>query len=77
MSFPHYFQHDKMDCGPTCLQIISKYYGKSISADVLRKKSQLNREGVSLLGISQAATSIGFNPNYALGFFFQKKGVDF
>ena len=60
MSFPHYFQHDKMDCGPTCLQIISKYYGKVIPVDLLRKQSQLNREGVSLLGISQAAMSIGF-----------------
>lgn len=49
-----------MDCGPTCLQIISKYYGKSIDVDLLRKKSQLNREGVSLLGISQAAMSIGY-----------------
>lgn len=50
-----------MDCGPTCLQMISKYYGKSYSLSTLRDKSFLTREGVSLLGISQAAENIGFH----------------
>lgn len=27
-TFPHYQQLDSMDCGPTCLRIIAKYYGK-------------------------------------------------
>ncbi len=58
--FPHYRQLDKMDCGPTCLRIIAKYYGKSYSLQSLREKSFITREGVSLLGISDAAESIGF-----------------
>lgn len=49
-----------MDCGPTCLKIISKYYGKNISLESLRKHSNFNKEGVSLLGISEAAEKIGF-----------------
>ena len=49
-----------MDCGPTCLRMIAKYYGKSYSLQNLREKAQINREGVSLLGISEAAEKLGF-----------------
>ncbi|MBL3657013.1 peptidase domain-containing ABC transporter [Fulvivirga sp. 2943] len=49
-----------MDCGPTCLRIIAKHYGKNYSLQSLRKKSHITREGVSLLGISDAAEAIGF-----------------
>jgi ATP-binding cassette subfamily B protein len=59
-SFPHYTQLDAMDCGATCLRMISKYYGKSYSSQFLREKSFITREGVSMLGISEAAESIGF-----------------
>ena len=58
--FPHYRQLDTMDCGPTCLRIIAKYHGKSYSLQSLREKSYITREGVSLLGISDAAEAIGF-----------------
>ncbi|MEN6455607.1 MAG: peptidase domain-containing ABC transporter [Prolixibacteraceae bacterium] len=57
--FPHFKQHDAMDCGPSCLRMIAKFYGKNISLDFLREKSQLSREGVSMLGISDAAEAIG------------------
>lgn len=49
-----------MDCGPTCLQMIAKYYGRFYALHDLRGRSYLTREGVSLLGISEAAESIGF-----------------
>lgn len=49
-----------MDCGPTCLRMISKYYGRNYSLQRLREISGINREGVSLLGISEAAEKIGF-----------------
>lgn len=58
--FPHYLQHDAMDCGPTCLRMIAKYYGKNYSLQTLRERSFITREGVSMLGISDAAESIGF-----------------
>ncbi len=48
-----------MDCGPSCLRMIAKFYGKNISLDFLREKSHFSREGVSLLGISDAAEAIG------------------
>ena len=49
-----------MDCGPTCLKMIAKYHGKLFSLNELRTKSFITREGVSLLGISEAAEAIGF-----------------
>ena len=44
-----------MDCGPTCLRMVAKYYGKTYSLQALRQKSHITREGVSILGISDAA----------------------
>lgn len=58
--FPHYQQLDSMDCGPTCLRMVAKYYGKTYSLQYLRSRSYITREGVSILGISDAAESIGF-----------------
>lgn len=48
-----------MDCGPTCLRMVAKYYGRSISLDYLPNKSQYGKQGVSLLGLADAAESIG------------------
>ena len=59
-SFPHYLQQESADCGPSCLRMIAKYYGKAYSAEMLRKRCFISREGVSMLGISDAAESIGF-----------------
>ena len=59
-NFSHFHQHDSMDCGPTCLRMIAKFYGKSYSLQTLRDKCHITREGVSMLGISDAAESIGF-----------------
>lgn len=58
-TFPLYKQLDAMDCGPTCLRMVAKYYGRSISLDLLRNKSQYGKEGVSMLGLADAAESIG------------------
>ncbi|MDR8393848.1 peptidase domain-containing ABC transporter [Aliifodinibius sp. S!AR15-10] len=57
--FKIYRQHDQMDCGPTCLRMVAKHHGRNYTLETLRKKSGINREGVSLLGISEAAESIG------------------
>lgn len=59
MSFPLYTQHDAMDCGSTCLRMVAAYYGKRISAARLHELCLVSREGVSLLGISEAAGKLG------------------
>ena len=59
-TFPFYKQPDFKDCGPTCLRIISKFYGKTISLQQIRHLSETTREGSSLLGLSDAAEELGF-----------------
>ena len=61
-SFPHYTQLDAMDCGVTCLRMVAKYYGRSISLDFLRSKTQYGKAGVSLLGLADASETIGLKP---------------
>ena len=63
MRLPHYIQNDAMDCGPSCLRMIAKYYGHHYTLQTLRNKYFITREGVSLLGICDAAESIGFRTN--------------
>ncbi|MCD8413437.1 peptidase domain-containing ABC transporter [Tenacibaculum finnmarkense] len=58
--FPNYQQTEAKDCGPTCIKIISKYYGKTINTQQLRSLSETTREGSSLLGLSDAVESMGF-----------------
>jgi ATP-binding cassette subfamily B protein len=60
MSFSFYRQLNQMDCGPTCLRMVSKHYGKHYNADTLRQMSGFSKSGVSLLGISETAEKIGF-----------------
>lgn len=59
-NFPHYQQLDEMDCGSTSLRMIAKYYGKEYSAEMLRAHCHITRNGVSMLGISEAAEYLGF-----------------
>jgi ATP-binding cassette subfamily B protein len=58
--FYHYKQQDKMDCGPTCLRMVAKHYGRNFSIQKLRALCNTNRRGVTLLDISEAAEKIGF-----------------
>ena len=58
--FTFYHQLDAMDCGPTCLRMVAMHYGRHYSLETLRQKCFIGRSGVSMLGISKAAESIGF-----------------
>lgn len=49
-----------MDCGPACLKMVAAHYGKTISFETLRRKCHITREGVSFLGLSDAAGETGF-----------------
>lgn len=48
-----------MDCGPTCLRMICSYYGRKIAIQKLRALCHINRGGVNLLAISEAAEKLG------------------
>lgn len=60
-SFPHFTQHDQMDCGPTCLRMIAAFYGKHYTLNEMREISFITHLGVSMLGISMAAENLGFH----------------
>ena len=59
MAFPITFQHDSMQCGIACLQMICKHFGRKFSLDFLSKLCFATNEGVSLLGINDAANKLG------------------
>ncbi|KAB2859316.1 MAG: peptidase domain-containing ABC transporter [Flavobacteriales bacterium] len=52
-------QHDQMDCGSACLAMVASCYGKNYSLQFFRDKTFVTREGVSILGITEAAQQIG------------------
>ncbi len=58
-NFPFYKQYDAMDCGPSCLRMVAKHYGKKYSLQYLRGKSYVSKEGASFLGLCAAAQAIG------------------
>ncbi len=60
MSFPFVKQPDAMDCGPACLKMVAAFYKKNFTLDSIRKKCFITREGVSFLGLSEAADALGF-----------------
>lgn len=59
--FPTEFQMDAKDCGPASLKMVAKHFGRYYSLQYLRDKCGITKEGVSLLGISEAAESIGLH----------------
>ena len=62
----HIRQYDAMDCGPSCLAMIASHYGKKYSLQYLRDRCHITKEGVSLLGITEAAHGIGLETTSAL-----------
>lgn len=64
MKFPSYIQYNVKDCGPSCLRIISKFYGKEYSLSYLRELCQVSREGTSIVYMSEAAKSLGYSTSF-------------
>lgn len=57
--FTYYKQLEQMDCGAACLRMVARQHGRFYDLEYLREKTRISREGVSLLGISEGAESIG------------------
>ena len=58
-NFPFYRQLDAMDCGPTCLRMIAKHFGKVYSLQTIREKSYITREASKVTEESEASIVIG------------------
>ncbi|RFM26961.1 peptidase domain-containing ABC transporter [Deminuibacter soli] len=60
MPFTFYKQLNAMDCGPTCLRMIARYYGKHFTSETIRKQMNFGRQGATLFDISEAAEKFCF-----------------
>lgn len=61
------FQHDSMECGAACLAMICSHFNKPMPLKETVKACNATREGVSMLGLKQVATEIGFEVIIAQG----------
>jgi ATP-binding cassette, subfamily B, bacterial len=50
-----------MDCGATCLRMVARHFGRHYSLDFLRELTHVDREGVSLMSISDAGEKLGLH----------------
>lgn len=63
--FPLFLQPDAMDCGPACLKMVARYFGRNIALQTLRNLSYAGREGTSFLTLIDAAAAIGLKASGA------------
>ena len=54
-------QHDSMQCGIACLQMVCKCFGRDYTLDSLSKLCFATTEGVSMLSINEAANTLGLH----------------
>ncbi|MDD6954150.1 MAG: peptidase domain-containing ABC transporter [Prevotella sp.] len=59
--FPFVKQLDAMQCGVACLKMVCMHYGREVSMERLSQICHVTSEGVSLLGISEAANDMGLH----------------
>jgi len=58
--FPLYYQLNEMDCGPTCLRIISKHFGKSLNPNYIKNNSSYSKTGITFKGLALLADKLGY-----------------
>ncbi len=63
MSIVFIKQHDSMQCGVACLQMICEYYHKKYSTNYLSSLCNTTTEGVSMLSIRDTAFALGLESN--------------
>ncbi|QIK59746.1 peptidase domain-containing ABC transporter [Dysgonomonas sp. HDW5A] len=61
MKFRYYKQLEEKDCGPTCLKMICKHYGKDYSIQSIRELCDITKVGTSMEDLKNAADKIGLD----------------
>jgi len=59
--FPIAIQHDSRQCGVACLKIVCEHFGKKYSLYDISQYCHATKRGVSMLGISEGAESLGLD----------------
>jgi ATP-binding cassette, subfamily B, bacterial len=60
-NFPFYKQLDAMDCGATCLRMVTRHFGRYYSLEYLRDLTFIGKDGVALIDIATAAEKVGLS----------------
>ncbi|BAY22400.1 cyclic nucleotide-binding protein [Calothrix sp. NIES-2100] len=58
--YPFIQQQSSSDCGAACLAMISQYWGKKFSINMLRNLANVGRSGASLKSLAAASENLGF-----------------
>src|SRR5215470_17771184 len=58
--FPIFYQLDSLDCGPSCLQMIAKHYGRALPKHLVARLCEQDRQGASLASLARGAEKLGF-----------------
>ncbi|CAL2081042.1 peptidase domain-containing ABC transporter [Tenacibaculum sp. 190524A02b] len=58
--FPFFKQLESADCGPTCLKMIARFYGKKVDIHSLRELCHINKNGVNFADLIDASNKLGF-----------------
>jgi ATP-binding cassette subfamily B protein len=59
-TFPFYKQIDQFDCGPACLKMISKFYGRNFNPEHLRHVCNITPDGITVKSLMNGAEALGF-----------------
>jgi ABC-type bacteriocin transporter len=62
-------QHDLTDCGAACLASVAAFYGLQLPIARIRQFAGTDLKGTSVLGITEAATRLGFSAKAVKGAF--------
>ncbi len=60
LGFPFFHQNNANDCGPACLRMIAKFYGKYFSAQHIRLLVDTSIIGTNLKNLAKSAETLGF-----------------
>ncbi len=74
--YPVVRQYDQVDCGPACLLAVLRFHGGDAGLAPVRALSGTDASGTSLLGLYQAAQSLGFDARGATGDYESLRGVN-
>ena len=55
------FQMDTHDCAAACLDMMARYHGLELTREEIRNVCNQNSQGVSLSGLTRAASALGFD----------------
>ena len=65
--YPVVRQYDRVDCGPACLLAVLRFHGGDAGLAPVRSLAGTDASGTSLLGLYQAAETLGFDARGATG----------